>query len=428
MGPSNHEHSAGQYRRRSLRFERAMGLAGALLLFGYVCRLAAMYMQPITDTVPIERLIRNIETLAADNPQNADILFNLGRVHAMAFAKKLEAKDPVEVVGPGANAVQPWFGIGQNPIVPPTVVNSTDAARLKEAKNHIDAAIDAYRRGVALNPKDLRAKLGYAWCIDQSGDRAKAVTAYRQVIAEAWATEQRSAKPTETTGQTGGSTAGFGESPTYLTAEAARYLLPLLDREKDHDEIVTLQDRMQILNAARIFFVTPIAIPLSDSARPETFLDGNARVSFDADGSGLPNRWTWITPDAAWLVHVPKKSYPVTSALQLFGSVTFWLFWENGYEPMNALDDNRDGILSGTELEGLGLWRDANRNGIAEEGEVKSLAEWNIVSLNCAHQDSSNRRDYVAFSQKGVTFKGGHTRPTWDVLLYSHPAKGPANS
>jgi hypothetical protein len=40
----------------------------------------------------------------------------------------------------------------------------------------------------------------------------------------------------------------------------------------------------------------------------------------------------------------------LTSALQLFGNVTFWMFWSNGFEAMRALDDNQDGTLAGGEL------------------------------------------------------------------------------
>jgi hypothetical protein len=68
-------------------------------------------------------------------------------------------------------------------------------------------------------------------------------------------------------------------------------------------------------------------------ARRPAILDPRERVRFDADGSG-PRDWTWITPEAGWLVHDADGAGTIDSALQLFGSVTFWLFWSNGYEPM----------------------------------------------------------------------------------------------
>jgi hypothetical protein len=104
----------------------------------------------------------------------------------------------------------------------------------------------------------------------------------------------------------------------------------------------------------------------------------------------------------------------------MFGSVTFWLFWENGYHALRSLDDNGDGALEGKELEGLALWRDANSNGIAEQDEVKPLGDWGIVSLSCRHEKSTTNPAYVATSPEGVTFADGRTRPTYDVVLYAH--------
>jgi len=92
--------------------------------------------------------------------------------------------------------------------------------------------------------------------------------------------------------------------------------------------------------------ITPVAVPLKDNARLEDLLNPDAMVSFDADGSGLARRWTWITSDAGWLVF-NSQHRPITSALQLFGNVTFWLFWENGYQALRSLDDDGDGRLRG---------------------------------------------------------------------------------
>ena len=106
----------------------------------------------------------------------------------------------------------------------------------------------------------------------------------------------------------------------------------------------------------------------------------------------------------------------IGSALQLLGSVSFWMFWDTGYDAMRALDDDDDGRLAGHELRHLGLWRDANSNGVSERGEVRALAAYGIVSLSC---DSlrANDIDRTAFSPRGVTFGDGKTRPTWDVVL-----------
>src|SRR5262249_19661951 len=163
------------------------------------------------------------------------------------------------------------------------------------------------------------------------------------------------------------------------TKEAAGYLIPLLDKEKDEKEIDTLKSRIAQLNKLPRP-VTPIAIPLKDGLTARDLEDRNASVPFDADGTGLGKRWTWITKDAGWLVHLPAQragsvnDRKITSGLQLFGNVSFWCFWENGYEALRSLDDNGDGMLTDKELDGLAIWHDANGDGICQPGEVRPLS------------------------------------------------------
>ena len=120
-----------------------------------------------------------------------------------------------------------------------------------------------------------------------------------------------------------------------------------------------------------------------------------------------------ITPKAAWLVYDSDDSRVVTSGLQLFGNVTFWAFWNNGYEALAALDNNGDGELRGDELAHLALWQDANGNGVSDPGEIKPLAAWNIIGLSCRSQTHSTG---IPFHPSGVMLKDGSTRPSYDWL------------
>src|SRR5262249_50699099 len=158
-----------------------------------------------------------------------------------------------------------------------------------------------------------------------------------------------------------------------ITAEAAGYLIPLLDAEKDRAEIAELQDRIAKLKKLPRP-VTPVVVPLRPGLTAYDLVDKTARVRFDADGSGLGGEGTWFTPEAGILVFDPHRKGQITSALQWFGNVTFWMFWDNGYHALRALDSNDDGVLTGPELDGLAIWIDANGNGICEPGEVRTLA------------------------------------------------------
>jgi tetratricopeptide (TPR) repeat protein len=362
---------------------------------------SARFARVDVEKVPVERLAKNLDEALKKDPKNVQAILNLGRLHAMAFSLRAE-EVPV-------NAKMPdnlWFGYTP-PLVPfRTIAKIEDQERLKAAQAHLEAAVKLYAEAVKLAPDDQRAQLGYGWLLSQTDKKADAIAVLRKVVEKAWDKE----KDLKTLGL-GGHT---------ITGEGGEYLVALLDPEKDKAEIATLKERVaQMKNLPRP--ITPIAVPLRAGLTAADLEDRNASVTFDADGTGLRKKWTWTTKDAAWLVHDPKHTGKVTSALQLFGNVTFWLFWETGYDALTALDDNRDGQLTGAELESLSLWHDANGNGIAEPGEVKTLAEWGIVSLSCQFERDAKHPDRIAFSKPGVTFKDGSTRPTFDLVL--HPAR-----
>src|SRR6185503_18165894 len=252
---------------------------------------------------------------------------------------------------------------------------------------HLEQAVEQYEAVLNLAPDNLAARLGYAWCIEQSGEKRKAVEEYRKVIKASWEKEKD---------------LKFGPMyQQFITAEAARCLIPLLDKDNDKEEIRTLQERMEKLKKLPRP-ISPIVIPLRDGLTARELEDHSANVAFDADGTGLQKHWTWITRDAGWLVNDPRRTGKVTTALQFFGNVTFWMFWENGYQALAGLDDDHDGMLAGKELEGLAIWQDINGNGISERGEVKPLAEWGIVSISCAYVTDLNRADRIAYSPRGI--------------------------
>ena len=157
--------------------------------------------------------------------------------------------------------------------------------------------------------------------------------------------------------------------------------------------------------------ITPILVALKEAADLQDLTDPEAAVAFDLDGSGLDRRWGWITPEAAWLVYDPEGTGRITSGLQLFGNVTFWVFWKNGYDALSALDDNRDGVLAGAELAGLALWQDINSNGKSDPGEIRPLAEVGIASLSC---ECFEHESGILHNPTGAMFRDGTVRPTYD--------------
>jgi hypothetical protein len=181
---------------------------------------------------------------------------------------------------------------------------------------------------------------------------------------------------------------------------------------KDADEIAQLKKNSKTLQSMGRA-ITPIIVPLQPEARLTELVDTNAAVTFDLDGSGLPRKWGWITPKAAWLVYDSDGTGRITSGLQMFGSVTFWIFWRDGYEALSSLDDDGNGVLSGAELRGLALWQDRNRDGVSDPGEVCPLEASGITAISCTAEGNSSG---MAWNPRGVTFHDGTSRPTYDWI------------
>lgn len=378
----------------------ACSLATLALVILLAPEVGALYIKPDLEKVPVERIITNLEAAAEKQPKNAGLRFNLARVHGMAYAKKA---DELEVFK-GKLEQGPWFGF-EPAFVPfaKLVVKTEDEKKLKQAKQHLEKAIASYQETLKLQPDNLAAQLGLAWTTEQTGDKKNAVAAYRKAIEAGWAKEKD-----KKFGPLGGH---------FITQEAAGYLIPLLDKDGDKAEIATLEERIaQLKKLPRP--VTPLAIPLEEGLTLEDLLDTQARVAFDADGTGK-KRWTWITPRAGWLVMDAKGAGRIESGLQLFGNVTFWLFWDDGYQALAALDDNGDGELTGAELAGLAIWQDRNGDGVSQPGEVRPLAEHGIVALSCRGEPRSGNPDCVVYSPRGVRFTDGTTRASYDVILRS---------
>ena len=348
------------------------------------------------EQVPVARLIENLEKISKENPNSAEAWLNLGRAHGMAYAQKT---DPLTV--PKA-----YHGI-EPPAVPFSSVKvAADPTQDAAAQAHLEAALKSYRQALELNKDDLIVRLGLAWLTEQAGKKDEAVKQYRAIAADAWEKEKDL------------KLLGFGGQT--ISAEVASYLIPLLDAEKDKHEIETLKDHTATLGKLP-HSVTPIALPLADGLTATDLEAPDARVKFDVNGSGLAREWSWITPKAAWLVYDPKGEGNITSGRQLFGNVTFWMFWSDGYAPLAALDDNCDGTLTGQELANLALWHDANGNGVADPGEVKPLSAFGIVAVSYKWQTLVDHPDKIAFSPTGVTFQDGKTRPTYDLVLKPEP-------
>jgi tetratricopeptide (TPR) repeat protein len=372
----------------------------AALVGGAFATASAIYVEVEVATVPIARLVANLERQAKSDPKDVDSRLNLARLHAMAYA--LKADQFPATVDKATGAERPWYGHEPKPVPDRARPSPTPEAEAA-AKDHLEKSLRSYEEVLKLEPSNLTALLGYGWVLNEAGDKARAIEQFRRVIEIAWPSEKD--MKFRSVGKL-----------TYVH-EAAGYLIPLLDRERDAAEIADLQAKRERFDRMpRI--ITPIAIPLTDGLSAERVHDLLARVRFDADGSGEDREWTWIVPDAGWLVFDFDGNGRITSSLQLFGNVTFWLFWNNGYEALAALDDDGNGRIEGPELEHLAIWRDADRDGRSDRGEVQLVSAHGIVALSCKY-DVGDGVTLAASSPTGAQFVDGTTRPTYDIILRS---------
>jgi len=95
----------------------------------------------------------------------------------------------------------------------------------------------------------------------------------------------------------------------------------------------------------------------------------------------------------------------------LIGQRTWGVFWSDGFEALRALDDNSDGELSGAELHGLALWRDADADGVSEAGEVQALSKHGVIGLSTR---GVPERPGLIVAPAGVRLQSGERRPLYD--------------
>ncbi|MGH7143278.1 MAG: hypothetical protein ACREJ2_04000, partial [Planctomycetota bacterium] len=156
---------------------------------------------------------------------------------------------------------------------------------------------------------------------------------------------------------------------------------------------------------------SPVVFSLTAAQPLHALVDPAKSVHFDLDGDGYAERRMWVQPDTAILCWDPGCTGKITSGRQLFGNVSWWIFWDNGYQALDALDDNRDGVLTGNELTGLCVWRDANQNGVSDPGEVVPVVNLGIDSIAVR---APQTEDGCPANKLGIHFEDGRTLPTYD--------------
>jgi hypothetical protein len=419
-------------------------LSLAVLLFSTFAQNAfGMYMTPEISKVPLRRVIQNLQGELMDAKEkrgwkHSNILHQIARLYAMAYALGIEDV-PIATYDGRDREVAFWKidrslgshmdNLGRELPDPPDLIDQKkDLLRLSAAY---------YYRYLDLNPKDVMGRVGLGWVLSLDGDKEGAKRVLREAVqlssvsGTSWLflNSPKAALQLICADILDFFTKPFGvfyvpkdfkiESALgeIAAAEAYQYLVPLLDSEKDRAEINRLKYvvwRTQFKESLYSRAVTPIAIPISSETAWKKILNQKASVSFDVDGTKRPQKWEWINDNAGWLVYLANPKDKITSGLDLFGNVTFWVFWRDGFEALCSLDDNRDGKITGDEFKNLYVWRDANGNGVQDEGELMTLSSLGVASIQCSN---SVEFEHGYKIENGLTLKSGKSAPVYDFVL-----------
>jgi hypothetical protein len=205
---------------------------------------------------------------------------------------------------------------------------------------------------------------------------------------------------------------------TWIAYEAAKGFLGAVQaRGPRKDEAV----RVKVAEAAVKAFddlprpngMTPIIFTLSEGGDLASCLAPAATVCFDLDGSGREREWPWVRPDTGILVWDPARTGKIASGRQLFGSVSWWIFFDDGYQALAALDNDGDGELRGEELRGIAVWFDRNSDGISDPGEVVPVEEMGIERLAAR---ATTTVGGCPANRTGLRLRDGRILPTYDWI------------
>ena len=385
--------------------------------------------------VPVSRLIANVGAYVRVHPNEARGWYALGRVHSLAFAQT-DAKMPVYYkrdLGPHraahpttANSPLPpdelpeFYGPnssmeGKYQIKPPDWKRQWKA----ESRLHLLESLRSYQRATTLAPNNGLYWLGLGWMLEQArdaqahgGSNPDALTAN----APDWSQQAIAAyqRAYELTYPEDSKQERRGPTPDIISQEAGEGMLRLMKGRALTPTEAERQARLQteiakLKSIPRM--VTPIIFPLRGQTTLAQLMDAHRATRFDLAGDGRGARWPWVTPDTGILVWDPAHTGHITSGRQLFGSATWWMLFENGYQALASLDDNHDGQISGRELDGIAVWQDRNGNGQCDRGEVVSLSSLGIVSIAVR---SVGQQNGALCNARGLQLADGTFLATYD--------------
>lgn len=420
------------------------------------------------ETVPLERVVENVKAFLKEHPDNAHGYYILGRAYSLAYAVEMKEFGLYKARTSGDHLYPPMILDTFEKKVP-------DEQTARKNLDLLEQSAQYYAQGVALlqpdEPIGPQLWLAYGWTAEEASKYAEdvALPAIPGAETKPLTDKQRNALDSLSSDNAGKAKAALegvaAAAPelrrlakegsekaraaarellkreweatalsayrrvfrtqmesvrqykhyNVLAAEAGEGITSILNK-RPH---TTKEERKELgsiasdLKAMRKYpqAVTPLVFPLQPGQRLADILDMRASVPFDLDGFKRGVNWPWVTRDAALLAWDPRRTGRIESGRQLIGSVTWWFFWENGFQVLACLDDNRDGWLKGTELQGLAVWVDVDEDACSDQGELIPIEAFGVDSLAASPQ---GRLEGTLFHPAGVKLRDGRVLPLYD--------------
>lgn len=414
---------------------------------------SAMFMPP--KLVPVDTLEKNASAYTAAHPAEANGWYVSARIHYLAFVSKAAA-----LATPGKGEDEnglPLLYRGYGTKMDPTIAMQDEAKRRalkklgleevpmddtraayleaynaaasemkaanwtppvpapEELLRHVRKAFEDFDKALAIAPRNALYQLGKASLLQQYADEQPALEkAGLKDLPAVEPLEDRAnafykafvlAKEKDAASKSQ-PLLGLSDMVSY---EAGETYLKLLPKGEKAEEVRTHLDK---LNALPMGPITPIVFSMDQSADSiGALLEPERKVNFDLAGFGRADAWPWVKPGTSLLVWDPSGEGNIRDGKQLFGTYTWGIFWENGFRALAMLDDNHDGVLSGSEIKGLAAWTDADGDGMASKAEVVPLSQLHVRSL-ATHE--SGFEGIHPMNRGGLVLQDGTTRILWD--------------
>lgn len=433
-----------------------------VVLIVVVCAGIAAGRWAMPSYVPAERLIENAAAYVHEHPDDADAYYTLARIHYLAFVNK------AFLVGVFGNytpphPVQHWWGedylrtmrreeaerialeeygyrsTGEVPDAKRTPFwNRVFALETKlktenwrpeppseeQLVGHAAAAQWNFNKAIALDPNNALYYLGQASLGEQyleffgESNPAAMPAAFKAIALSGVRDTYLLSYNLSIEKDLQLTRLPLAGLRSIISHEAGSAYVRLWEAEKEipaqvQERLVGMKANLAVLAALPLGAITPIVFTReAHSSLAELWMPDHI-VQFDLDGDGAAEKRPWIKPTTGLLVWDATGDGKILSGRQLFGSVTWWLFFPDGYRAMDLLDDNRDGLLAAGEMKGIGVWFDRNSDGRSDSGEVVSLDSLGITAI-ATRPTGRDGRSPMHIS--GIRLKDGRTLPSYDWI------------